>query len=202
VRLRVAWSGSDPDVISSYRLDDNRAATGWRTLALASPTATSHTLLAQPGDRWQFRVRATDTLGATSVPDYARAVIPRLRQESHPAITLTGTWKAQAIASTAGGAVRYATRAGDKAALTFQGSSVAWVAMTGPGCGKASVYLDGVFQGTVDLYRATSQSRPIVWSANNLTPGVNHTLELRVLGQKHAASTGKRVDLDAIVFLQ
>ena len=61
--------------------------------------------------------------------------------------------------------------------------------------------LDGVSMGTVDLFNPTLQARRLVFVRNGLTPG-NHTLQVRVLGQRSAGSTGARVDVDGFASLQ
>jgi hypothetical protein len=62
------------------------------------------------------------------------------------------------------------------------------------------VWLDGTKVATVDLYSSTAQSRVMVFTRSWATPGA-HTLEVRVLGTKNAASGGTRVDIDAFVTL-
>ncbi len=67
--------------------------------------------------------------------------------------------------------------------------------------GKATVWVDGVKAKTVDLYSPKAQPRRVVFTKTWASSG-NHTLEVRVLGTKRAASTGKRVDVDAFVALR
>jgi hypothetical protein len=76
------------------------------------------------------------------------------------------------------------------------------VAQRGPDRGRAEVRLDGQLVETVDLYNASAQPRRVAYSAASLDPSVEHTLEVRVLGTKRAASTGTRVDADAFVALR
>jgi hypothetical protein len=64
----------------------------------------------------------------------------------------------------------------------------------------AEVRIDGVLVATVDLYHATLQGRRIVFAADGLAPGA-HTLEIRTLATANPASTGTRVDLDAVLVL-
>jgi hypothetical protein len=52
----------------------------------------------------------------------------------------------------------------------------------------------------VDLYRPVAQTRVPVYLARDL-PNGNHTLQIRLIA-RNAASTGNRVDVDAIVQLQ
>jgi len=66
----------------------------------------------------------------------------------------------------------------------------------------AEVYLDGVKVSTVDLYSNPGEPRKVVFAKKDLDPTVEHTLEVRALGTKNSASSGKRVDLDAFVVLR
>ncbi len=65
--------------------------------------------------------------------------------------------------------------------------------------GQAEVYLDGTKVAMVDLYSASGQARTVVFSKAGLDPSVAHTLKVRVLGAKNAASNGERVDVGAFV---
>ena len=57
--------------------------------------------------------------------------------------------------------------------------------------GKASVKIDGVSKGTVDLYRSTTAWHSLI-SHTGLSAGP-HTIVIQALGQKNAAATGKTV---------
>jgi hypothetical protein len=72
---------------------------------------------------------------------------------------------------------------------------------TGTNRGRAAVYLDGVLVKTLDLYTSTDVFRQIAFSAS-FDSSTAHTIEVRVLSTKNAASSGKRVDLDAVVVAQ
>lgn len=75
-------------------------------------------------------------------------------------------------------------------------TSITWVARTGPDRGKASVTIDGVGKGTFDLYAGSPGSVSIPF--NNLGGGA-HTVTIKVLGSKRAASSGTSVTIDAFV---
>jgi hypothetical protein len=68
--------------------------------------------------------------------------------------------------------------------------------------GKATVSVDGVIVGTINLYNAASQNRKIVFSQSALDPTVSHTIAVQALGTKQAASSGTQVDVDAFVVLR
>jgi hypothetical protein len=123
------------------------------------------------------------------------------QQEAQQAVTYAGGWKLQALRSASGGHVKHAGSPGAEARLDFAGRSVAWVATKGPNRGKAEVWVDGRKQKTVDLYSPSSEPRKMVFAKSWATSG-EHTLRIRVLGTKDAASGGTRVDVDAFVALR
>jgi hypothetical protein len=89
---------------------------------------------------------------------------------------------------------------GSVARLTFGGRSVEWIASRGKDQGRAEVWLDGIRIGVIDLYAATTQPPMPVLVRAGLAAG-SHTLEVRVLGSKQAASSGTHVNVDAFVVL-
>jgi hypothetical protein len=114
-------------------------------------------------------------------------------QDSSTKITY-GWWAGKTSTSASGGTYRSAATAGP-ASFTFTGTQVHWITTTGPSYGKAEVYLDGVDQGTVDLYSPTTHWQ----TAKSYTASGSgqHTLTIQVLAQKNTASTGKAVNIDA-----
>jgi hypothetical protein len=86
--------------------------------------------------------------------------------------------------------------------LNFSGSDVGWVAHKGQDRGKAEVWVDGIKVKTVDLYATTELPRKVAYSTLLTSTPSPHTLGVNVMGQKRAASSGKRVDVDAFVVLQ
>jgi transglycosylase-like protein len=102
---------------------------------------------------------------------------PRIGETS-TAIAYASTWSTASYAAYSGGRVKYATRTGASATLTFTGNGVAWIGPVGPTRGTARVYIDGKAVATVDLRRSTFQARKILFS-RALTAG-NHTLRIVV----------------------
>ena len=150
-----------------------------------------------PGAAYRFRLRATDTAGNTSSWVTTSAAKLALVQENATSITYAGTWKRVSMTAASGGYVKYATRSGATATLTFSGTSVALVTDTGPARGLAELWLDGHKVATLDLYSATVAKKQLVWAPTAPLAAGSHTLQLTVLGAKNAHSTSTRVDLDA-----
>lgn len=79
----------------------------------------------------------------------------------------------------------------------FTGSKIAWIGPKQPNYGKAEVYIDGQYMGTVDQYAPKSSAtlEATVWQSPNLSEG-NHTMRIKVLGAHNPSSTGDIVVLD------
>jgi hypothetical protein len=85
-----------------------------------------------------------------------------------------------------------------RATLTFTGRAVSWIGYRDQWSGIARVYVDGVIQGTIDTYAASTQAQAAVYTASGLTDGT-HTLEIEVTGTHSAASGGSWVWVDALI---
>jgi hypothetical protein len=117
-------------------------------------------------------------------------------EETGAAVAYTAGWT-HGDTSTAwsGGTAATATTAGAQLTFTFTGTSVNWVGFRGPAAGIARVFVDGTFQGEVDLY----EPRPLQAVAFSLSglAHTTHTMTIAATGLHHPASTGARVVVDA-----
>jgi hypothetical protein len=199
IPITIVWSANDPDGIASYQLQQRLNGGEFSNVALPTPLTKSIVRQLDPAATHRFRVSATDQRGATSAYTIGKPLSIVVQQEDSASIVFTGAWTANANASFYGGGARTASSPAS-ATLTFSGTSVSWVTSKGPGRGKAEVWLDGVKRATIDLYTPTARNRQVVFARNGLAAG-NHTIEIRPLGTKNAASTGTGVVLDAIVVL-
>ena len=127
-------------------------------------------------------------------------------QETDPDVVLSAGWVQDAASSWSGGGVattpdppvggmRFAETAGEKATLTFRGTSIAWSGYRGPDAGIARVELDGVAT-EVDTYSPGQKFQEVVFTATGLAD-TNHTLTIEVTGRKNDASTAARIVVDA-----
>ncbi|MEO5885108.1 MAG: transglycosylase SLT domain-containing protein [Candidatus Limnocylindrales bacterium] len=103
--------------------------------------------------------------------------------ETAKAVAYAGSWKLADHRGYAGDKVRYATKAGASATLTFTGRKVTWYGPVGPTRGKARVFVDGTYVKTVDLYRRSFDVRAAVFRTGWSKPGA-HTLTIKVVGTK------------------
>lgn len=195
VRIRVDWSAGAPSG-ASFQLQQRRDGASWSSVSLPSTRASSVDLLRKPGRVFEYRVRAS-TGGSYGPWATGSAYNLRAYQESHSAVALSGSWSLVSLSSAFGGALSQTTSASARASMSFNGSSIGWVAQRGPKRGLVDVYLDGTLAATVDLYAGSAQPRRLVftrsWSGSSA-----HSVELRPRG-----TAGRpRADLDAFVVLE
>jgi hypothetical protein len=154
-----------------------------------------------------LRIRLTGTkneasAGTIVVADYfsvqslTLAAIKARYDESGAHATWTGAWIKSANSAYHGGAYAYSRWTTASYRSSFYGTKAAWIGPKTTAYGTARVYIDGVFQTTVDQY-GTMGWRQQVWESPSLARG-NHTIEIRPTGAKRAASTGTNVVVDAI----
>lgn len=132
----------------------------------------------------------------TNVVLDAFIVGPYTTQDSSPTVTYD-TWKGAMSVNASMGAYRFATATAARMSIGFTGTQIDWITATGKTYGMAEVTIDGVLQGTVDLYRATQ-----TWKASLTFGGLSagpHTFEIHVLGQKNALATGTKVVVDGFL---
>jgi hypothetical protein len=104
------------------------------------------------------------------------------------------TWSAAYDENAYGGGYRTATT-GDNIFTDGKFKKMTWITYRGPDQGKAQVLVDGKVVKTVDLYSATPQWQYPV-QIKNLSDA-KHTVVIRPLNQKNAASSGKWVRVDS-----
>lgn len=122
------------------------------------------------------------------LPPVPAAAVNRYEQD-HPSISYTGFWVDY-------GYMKASDSVGATATFTFVGTRVSWIASKTPNRGIAYVFLDGVSQGSVDLYSSTYVVPFTAFSKTGLTSS-NHTLKIEVTANKNAGSSGNVVEVDA-----
>jgi alpha-tubulin suppressor-like RCC1 family protein len=191
-----AWVGGDGTGfgIAGYRVDRMDPTSVW-SLATASTPASPLTTTITSAGLWGFRARATDGFGHSGAWA-TRVGSSSLVQQSSTTIKYHGVWTTASSAAYSGKSVKWAKAAGAYATITTTATSLGIVSTKGPGMGKLKVYVNGVLTATVDLKRASTQYRMVVWSA--VFPNASsRTIKLVVVG-----TAGRpRVDLDAVALL-
>ena len=136
--------------------------------------------------------RATPDVAALPAPtsSWITSTDTRLGETS-PAIAYHLGWSTASYATYSGRQVKYATRYGASATITFTGNGIAWIGPVGPTRGTARVYIDGKAVASVDLRRSTFQARRLLFS-KALAAG-SHTLRIVV------TSSGRPVAIDDLI---
>ncbi|MDP2401717.1 MAG: hypothetical protein Q8M66_07040, partial [Actinomycetota bacterium] len=111
-------------------------------------------------------------------------------------VTTTGTWLTRFNSQRTAGRFMFSATAGATHSLTFTGTRVELISDKDPYRGRAEVFIDNVSQGIIDCYAPSTTAQAVVFIADDLAPG-EHTIRVRVLGQKQAASRAAYVVVDA-----
>jgi hypothetical protein len=196
---RIAWDAATDASSTIQRYQAQVTAVGGAAGAVSAlgwgTRSTTRTLLT--GASYTLRVRAADAAGNWSPWSQVSPVTSRVVQDGSRSFATSGSWTRWANSSMSGGSTRYARARGSSMSLTFSGRAVAVVMPSGPGRGKAQIWVDGVRVGTVDTLRATLAPRRVVFART--WPGVGtHRVKVVVLG----TIGRRRVDVDAFLVLR
>ena len=135
------------------------------------------------------------TMEEGALPGFESTGILTWFEENDPAIAYTSIWNSLACPACSNGYLKYSGQAGAKAEFSFYGTGVKWNTAKAPVLGKAKIYFDGAYKGMVDLYRSTVLY-PLVLGGSGIPLG-NHTLTIKVSGQKNPGSSGYYTIIDA-----
>jgi hypothetical protein len=112
-------------------------------------------------------------------------------------IAYSGGWNRGVFQGPAHGTLTYTDQPGSVAQCNFTGTAVKWVYTKAYDRGMASVLIDGVHRGVVDLY-----SPDVEWQASTTFEGLpegTHTFEIRTLDRRNPSSAGFVIDLDGLM---
>jgi hypothetical protein len=138
--------------VAKYKLQRKIGGGKWKDLRLPRDDARKADVWLKPGFDNHFRVRARDTKG-------------RFGPWSHLA-TRKAAVRGPVGRVLGGGSVQTANTTPAKISITTKGHAAALVAKTGPGMGRAKVFIDGRHVATIDLDRNTVDERKLVWAKN------------------------------------
>ena len=183
--MRATWPAATDasDTIVRYEVERsvNGGPYGWTVATSAATRSATFSGLALAAAH-RFRVRAQDSDGTWSAWAIASASLtPTAVSDRSSLVTYSGAWIRYANASSTDGWITSSSRAGARASYRFTGRSVSVVALTSSARGKASVYIDGTYNTTIDTFSSTTAYRKIVYVGNWSVAGT-HTIELRVAG--------------------
>jgi hypothetical protein len=121
---------------------------------------------------------------------------PARYQQTDSHLAYKGTWVTSTSASASGGSFAYLNSPGS-VAVTWTGSSLCWVAKTGPQYGIAKLTLDGGNPYYMDLYSAAASFQKRLF-ATGVLPYGSHTLVIERSGAKNRYSTDYIISVDAV----
>jgi hypothetical protein len=198
--VTVSWTAAndtgDGLAPTAYVVEATKDGGGsWQVVATS--TSPSAAALADHGTGTRYRVVAWDRAGNTSTSIWSATRTTSLIQQTSPAVSYRGTWTKGSSSWYSAGSVKYATARGAYASMTFTGRGVAFVSSAASNRGKANIYVNGVYQATVNLYSASGQYRRVVW-AKTWPTAARRTIKVVVVG----TSGRPRVDVDAFIVLR
>jgi hypothetical protein len=143
------------------------------------------------GHTYRFEVRARDTVGNVGPWHAGPTDYPALTQQTSTAVHFSGASSTTTSGVYSGGSERSLAAAGASASYTTTARSLSFVTTVGPTRGSARVYLDGVFQTTLDLNNPTTTYRYVAFSKVWSSVGT-HTIKIVSVGSPYP-----RIDIDA-----
>jgi hypothetical protein len=201
VTLRAAWAAAtDPsDSIVRYEVERSVNGGAYGGTVATSASARSAAFSGLPlGNTYRFRVRAQDSDGSWSAWAAAGAsVTPLAVSDRSTVVSYSGSWYRYASSPSTGGWITSSRQTGARVQYRFTGRGIAIVVPTNSTRGKASVYIDGTYRATVDMYSSSTAYRKVVYVGNWSAAGT-HTIELRVSG----TSGRPTVSLDGFIVLK
>jgi hypothetical protein len=149
-----------------------------------------------PGQSYTLSLTSgiVDVNGNTLVP-HSWTVRTALTVENN-SVAMRELWDRDGNASASGGAYDSSRTSAAKTTFTFNGTNVTVLGRRAPDGGYANIYLDGVKQVQGSFYASANQWKRTIWSKTGLA-AAKHTVEVRVLNTKPAASSGTWVYVDA-----
>lgn len=119
--------------------------------------------------------------------------------DASASITYTGTWGSGAFTGYFNGDQHYSNMPGSYAQYSFTGTMIKWIGSQNYNHGKVDVYIDGVYQATVDTYAPTWNRQRTLFAKYGLSSGT-HTIKIQLRSDKNSSSSGFYNDIDAFVF--
>jgi hypothetical protein len=112
--------------------------------------------------------------------------------------TYAVSWELRRSTTYSGGTAKLTSTSGSNVTYTFRGTGITWLGARATSRGKAGVYIDNVYQGTIDQFASTTAYQSVVWRKTGLS-NASHTIKIVVAGTRNAASSSNTIDVDAFV---
>jgi subtilisin-like proprotein convertase family protein len=202
VPVQGRWSATDATSgVSQYVAAIEANGTDRTAIRLTQPLQPRATLQLEPGHTYRFAAGAIDLADNQSAERLSPARELALQDDSDAASDYSTGWVTNTNGTFLGGTAHSSITTDSTVTYTFTGRSVTWLTSFGPNRGIAEVSIDGGAPVLVDTYRSFTKHRQIAFAANNLTD-TQHTLVIRVTGNKNSASTAARIFIDGFATLR
>ena len=181
IELRIAWAPpADGTRTSRYDLQVSQDGGAYRTVDLARKNSLSATSSADANHDRSFRLRARGADG-TRGPYATSAVRVTRHEETSPDIRASKGWKIAKHPDYTGAGAQTSTTKGAELSLAFEGTAVGIVGPSGPGRGRAEVFVDGERVGRFDEKADAFRPVSLLFAIDGLAAGP-HVMSVRVLG--------------------
>lgn len=127
--------------------------------------------------------------------DKVHAASPANDYLANPTIIKSAGWFTAKSSAYTLGQASFSNTKGATLSVPFNGTQIALVADKDPFRGIAEILIDGISEGTVDLYQSTTSNQIAVWRSATLASG-DHTITVRVTGDKRPVARATYVCVD------
>jgi len=160
----IQWQATDALSQVKQTLVRRKPGTqAWRIVGASN--GSSYTVSLKPGQQNKFKVKATDSLGNTTL---SAAFTARLSVRDSKSLQwirpASGGWMTKSAKKAFGGSLLLATGPADSLSTSFTGKAVAVVAPVGPNRGTLRVRVDGGDWREVDLTASKGAQKRVVFS--------------------------------------
>jgi hypothetical protein len=147
-----------------------------------------------------YRVYAIDGNGNVSIGSDGITVIEPVAvdvEDDSAVVAYSGTWLRLSSGSYSGGTVNRGGSAGAYADIPFYGTSAQLLGTLHVNNGRADIYVDGVFQTTIDLYSGSTKYQQLLYDTGPLNEGL-HVIRVEAAWTKQASAQNYYVPLDVL----
>jgi subtilisin len=197
VPATISWPAATDktSAIAGYEVQLRRDGGAWLTVKSTSGKVRSFARGLAFNASYEARVRARDAADNWSA--WAQATAPFRAvpvDDRRSSVRYTASWVRTASSAAIAHTLHRSTSLHAKINYTFTGRAIAAVGPLGPGRAKVRIFIDGAYQGTVNLRRAGTYHRRMFFTKAFTSSGT-HRITLEIV------SSG-RVQLDAFIVLQ
>ena len=119
--------------------------------------------------------------------------------DNAPAVVYTGAWEVHRSRHHHQGDEHYSKQAGDTAEFTFDGTAIQVIGSVSTTRGRADVFLNGVFQETIDTH-GSPRHQQTIFERTELPKGT-HTVRIVVKGEASPEATDAYICIDAFQYV-